>query len=212
MQTNDMIKKLSADLTPPVPHFYRSLLLWWLGGTAALLAFFFFFIPLRPDLWSRFQSLPFQAETLLLITLFGTATWIAYRSVIPGLMGRAEQLMGIIVTGLLGVLLISKLSLASFATEFRDEMSFYRGMCGPILLSLAVAETVLGVILARRAAPTNLVRTGAWIGVSAGALGLLATKLICDHENFFHLLIWHAVPAGALVGTSAVAARRWLHW
>ena len=212
MKTDDVIKNLSSELKPDETHFYRSSALWWVGGTIGLLALFVSIVPLRADLGYQLSALFFQVETASLLALFSGSTWIAYRSAIPGLLGRREKIVGVVIAVLFSAVILSKLSISSLATEFEGEMSFYRGRCGPILLALSLTQAVLGMVLARRAAPTRLVITGFWVGVSAAAMGLFATQLICDHDNFLHLVIWHALPAGILVGTAAVAARRVLRW
>ncbi len=212
MKTHDMIQNLSNEPKPDQPHFYRSSFLIWSLGTTALLALFFYLIPTRADLSLKLASTSFQTETLLLFILFFVSTWLAYRSAIPGLLGQQEQLIGVALIAVFGAFVLSKLSISGLANELHMEMDFYRGRCGPILLILAGLQTIVGMFVARRAAPTNLYRTGAWLGVSAGAMALVTVQLFCDHENFLHVVIWHALPATFLVGTGALLGRRFLRW
>ena len=212
MKTDDVIRNLSNELKGGDNHFYRSSFLLWSLGTATLLVLLFHFIPMRHDLDIEFASPFFAVEVLLLCALFFVSTRLAYRSAVPGLIGRGEQFIGFLLIAVFAGLVLSKFSISGLKQELVLEMSFYRGRCGSILLVLAGLQTAIGIFVARRAAPTHLYRTGAWLGVSAGAMALVALQLICDHENFLHLLIWHAAPAMMIVAAGSVLGRRFLRW
>jgi hypothetical protein len=212
MKTDEVIDRLAHGLKPTAASFYRATLLWWSAGTAELLGLFFCMMPLRGDLLHKWAAPSFDLETLFLLAIFVTSTWLAHRSSIPGLITRGEQWVGVALIVTFGVFIASKFSISSFATELGLEMNFYRGRCGPIVLVVASLQMMIGMLIARRAASTNLYRTGAWLGVSAGALALVAIQLICDHENFLHLLLWHAAPAALIVGVGSVVGRRFLRW
>lgn len=212
MKTGETIDSLSKELKISDKNFYRNSLLMWLTGTALLLGLFFYSIPLRPDLVDNLKSAFFQVETAVIVALFFISSWLAYRSSVPGLLGSQEQVLGWILIGLFVIFLISRITVAGFYTEFQGEMDFYRGRCGPIFLIFAGLQTGLGLVMARRGAPTRLFRAGFWIGMSSSALGLFALQMICDHDNFLHLLVWHATPVALLVGATSAISGRLLRW
>lgn len=213
MKTDDLIKDLSGKLKPHEgADFYRRSLMIWLAGTIGLVALFFFIIPLRGDISHCVVSPLFNLEAGLSLALFFMASYTAYRSAVPGLMTLWEQRAGMVLIGALVLIAFLKISFMDLPGELQCEMDFYRGRCGPILLILAGFESALGFMLARRAASTKPALTGAWIAVAAGAMGLFATQLICDHDNFMHLVVWHGFPAALLVGVSAAVGRKALKW
>ncbi len=213
MKTNDLIKDLAQKLDPAHDvHFYRTTLLVWLTGTLGLVGLFFFLIPFRGDVEHCLTSPSFNIEVLLSFSLFLVATYVAYHSSVPSLLNQWEQWAGAILLAMLVVVTITKISFQDLPSEFWGEMDLFRGRCGPILLILAALECTMGLALARRAAPVRPALTGAWVAVSAGALGLLATQLICDHENFLHLVVWHGLPFGLIVGAGILAGRKLLKW
>jgi hypothetical protein len=123
-----------------------------------------------------------------------------------------DRQLGMILFVVLAVMLLSKLSFSTLATEFPGEMDFYRGRCGPIMLILGALDTGLLMALARRGAPTKPRLTGLWIALSAGVMGLFVMQFICAHENFLHVLIWHLVPVGLLAAGGYSLGRRLLRW
>lgn len=212
MKTDEIIRNLAGDIKTTQDHFYRNSLLIWSTGTTILLALFFFFMPIRPDLNSKLSSTFFYAETVCLFALFFVSTWIAYRSAIPGLLQKRDQLIGVGIAVLLAIFIFARFSAVHFTTELHHEMNFYRGHCGPILLALSGLQLIVAFIVARRAAPTNLYRTGTWLGASAGAMSLLAMQFICEHDSFSHLMLWHALPIALLVVATAFLGKKLLRW
>jgi hypothetical protein len=213
MKTDDLIKNLSTELRPAETKlFYATSFAAWLIGTFGILALSFYFLPFREDLLPRFHSIFFVTETALCFALFLVAVLVAYRSSIPSLFQLKDSRVGWAILALLGVMVASRVSVADIRAEFLGEMSFYRGRCGPIMLILGTLDTVLLMALARRGAPIQPRVTGLWIALASGALGLLVMQFICDHENFLHMLLWHALPMGFLMAAGAAIGQRVLRW
>lgn len=213
MKTNDLIHNLASELKEPSGvGFYTVSFMTWAATSLALLALAFSILSFRHDLIYRLSSGLFQTETTLYLALFFISAFIAYRSSIPTLLRPQEQRVGWGVLALSMGVLISQVSFIGLKTEFLGEMNFYRGRCGPIILAIGVLDALLIMALARRAAPVNPSLTGAWIALSAGALGLFSMQFVCAHGNFLHMVIWHAVPVAMLAGGGAVFGKRLLKW
>lgn len=213
MQTNELVKTLAGDLkAQSSDRFYRQAFWMWAGGTLALLGLSFLILPIRPDLSERIKSLFFDSGTFLCFITFLATAYVAYRSSIPGLLQKREVQIAQFFIVALVALLISKFPFGSVRGEWNGEFSFYRGGCGPLIFMLGAFETTVAILVARRGATTEPVRTGLWIALSAGALGLFIMQFICEHETFFHLLLWHAIPVGLLAVVGALIGRKWLRW
>lgn len=212
METEKLIKTLSEKYEPTAPFAPRALAFWALMS-GFFLALYLGLLPARADLGARLTSALYQAETTLFGALFLTISYVAYRSLIPGMLRGRDLWPAWIMLGL-GVLLAFAHPgpWRGFAADLDREMDFYRGRCGPLLLLIGGLETVAGFWVARRAAPTRPLLTGALIGLCAGALGLFATQFICAHENFLHLVVWHFVPVVSLVGAAGLWGQRTLRW
>ncbi len=213
MKTDDLIKNLSVKLPGShKPGFTRGLMFIWMAATIAMLAISFYLMPIRPDFADRSQAPFFRAETAVFLFTFLAAAVVAYRSSIPGLLSKRDQLIGLIFLIATTALVVSRLSFTALHAEWLGEMSFYRGRCGPILFMLGAIEGALTLALARRLAPTRPAYTALWLGLSAGTMGLFFMQFICDHENFLHLAIWHLTPVILLAGVSAIVGKKFLRW
>ncbi len=211
MKTEDIIRRLSRDLRPLSPRrFYLSALLAAVLGTAGLLALSYLIFPARSDLSFRLFTFRFSGETILCLLSFFVSATLAYRSAVPGLMRTRQQVWGTGIFLLLLAVILFKVS-PQFS-DWKGEMDFYRGRCGPLIFILGSLEGALFVILARWGAPTNPALTGAWIAAAGGALGLFVMQFVCPFENFPHLLIWHALPCLLLLGVGLKAGPRLLRW
>ena len=211
METPDLIDKLTGELKRERRVFSATFGAW---STASLLLVgaMLVVLPFRADLPGRSASAFFRTETLLFLALFFASTFVAFRSAVPSLLRSAEVRLGVglLVLAVLGI--VSRFSFGQLGAEWAGEMDFYRGRCGPIILILGGLDVALIALLARKTAPTRPWLTGAWIGLSAGSLGLFGMQFICSHENFLHLFIWHLVPVAALVAGGDVIGRRFLRW
>jgi hypothetical protein len=213
VKTDDLIKNLSENLPASQKRgFAQKLFIAWLLLTGAVVFMVFFLMPVRADLAVRSQSLFYCSETLIFFLTFLAAAYVAYRSVIPGLMTPRDQKWGLLFLIAATVFVAAHMSIASLSSEFLGEMNFYRGRCGPILFIIGALEGALCFALATRTAPTKPRLTAFWIAISAGTLALFFLQFICDHENFLHLLLWHLTPVFVLAGVSVIAGKKALRW
>jgi hypothetical protein len=156
MKTEQFVKNLTNELKPGDDgHFYLKAFLIWAGGTLALLAVSFWFFPMRIDLASRMHDVFFEGETWLCFALFLMATFVAYHTAIPGLLGQRERIWAWALIGVLTYVLLAQMSTSDLLNEFKGELDFYRGRCGLFIFILGVLETAFVFVLVKRAAFIN---------------------------------------------------------
>ncbi len=211
-KTNDLISHLGNDLRTKGKERPFEPFLAWIVGTAACLIILFFIIRIRPDFTEHYTSSLFQIETALYFLAFMAGAVISYRSSIPLLLQKRDLYIGGALFTAAVALLLSKMPLSGWESELQGELNFYRGRCGPMILGIALVESTLLMLLARRAAPIRPVLTGTWIALTAGTMGLFLMQFVCEHENFLHLILWHAAPVLGLSWVGAVSAKRLLKW
>lgn len=213
MKTADLIKDLSTGLKPAKGGgFFRQWMLLFVLATAAIAGLAYYVLPLSPDISVRAQKIQFWVESALWLLAFAVAAGIAYRSAIPGISSIKEQTWGILLLAALGIMILARIPSADPGAELLSEMHLYRGNCGLIILIVAALEGSVFLLLARKAAPTHLALTGAWIAVSASCLGIFLMQFICVTDAGIHILIWHVVPMMLLAILGSWLGRRLLRW
>ena len=184
----------------------------WSVFSAVLLGLAWRALPIRADLNTQFSDHHFWIETLLWLATAISAAIAVYRNAMPG---RPEGVAGGLAAGL-SILVTGSLLLrgnyAGFSQEFQSELAFDRGICGPLIVAFAALEALALYVWIRKAAPTRLSATGAWIALSSASLGAFALQFICAHDSMPHLLIWHLLPVTVLALIGFSFGRRLLRW
>lgn len=213
MNTDDLIARLAADLSPaPRRAFERRLAIGLPAGIAASVVFVWLVYGFRPDL----------AEAIRMPMLWvkfawpAVVAWIAWRMVerlaTPGRrLGRVPLALWAPVAAMAALAAFAWLGAPPAGRSPLLWGSTWTTCTVSILLSalpiLAAARWAFA-----RAAPTDLPRAGAAAGLLAGALGTMVYALHCPELDAPFLLVWNGLGMIVAAGVGAALAPRLMRW
>lgn len=208
--TGKLVDTLVADLQPVrrLPGAGRRAVRWaavaLLCASAGLAV-----LGARPDLAHRLREPAYLADGAALLLVFACSARHAFRLGVPGLVqgplaGAAPVL----------AMLAWCVSIASRASPRAGDLlagaaSWTGGWpCVARMLGLALAPSAAILLALREAAPCQRARTGGFAILSASALAILVTQIVCMKDDPGHLLRWHVAPVvlAAVVGAAAGSA------
>jgi hypothetical protein len=213
MKTNELIEQLASQ-NEAFASADRDLayLTKWFAAAAGAMIVWFVILPARQDLVDQLQSPRFLIESATWLALAVASGCVAARARLPGAPTKTLER----VTAVIGLILLFEILLqpghSTLSEEFRGELSWWRGRCGPLILAMALSWSGGLFYWMRQGAVLNARRSGVWAAISAGALSAFAMQMICAHENTIHLLIWHVLPTALLGAAGYVMGRRLLRW
>jgi len=203
-----LIDSIVRDLRPVRPVRIGAVLGLLLAVEAVVLAAGIGWSGIRPDIGARLRDPRFVGFVAILATAAIGSAWAALRLSVPGreLSGRA----------LAGLLLLPSLAAAAAVVllpwggswaDLRPAM-WACWHCISFTAATAFVPWLFVVVTVSRLAPLRPARVGILAGLSAFALGALATELHCAARDGYHLALGHYLPVlvMALV-TGAFVAR-----
>ena len=159
----------------------------------------------RSDLGSKLADVSFGIETAVLFVLFGAATHGALASGVPGArLGPASRLAALAFGVWLVVIALR------YAPETAHSGLASGAVCLRRLLLLGLpAAAVLGALV-KRSAPLKTGASGLLVMLSAAALAVLGTHLLCAKDEAVHVFIWHCSPLLVAATLGSLVGRSWL--
>ena len=213
MKTDELINMLSTNVEPVKGGEPRNLLMIALavGAVAALCLMLAIFGVPADVLGGEYLGLKGVALAFTL-GLVGAGASFLTRAARPGEPGRTP----LIVIGLLFLALLS----AAIATLFLAHPTAWSGMVfGPqwaaclICIPLfAIAPFASLIWTLRKGAPTNLTRTGAIVGLVAGALGAAVFAFHHPGGSIPFIVLWYGGPIVLCTLVGAMLGPRLLRW
>jgi hypothetical protein len=213
MRTDDLIRILSTNLEPVKHGQLRKTLAAALviGGVAAF-CLMLATLGVRPDLADG-PHLPFLAAKLLFtLGLVGTGAAFLLGAMFPGRNGR--KTFAFIFLPFLAIAVAGLAALALGGWSNWSGMLVGTGWAACLICIPLFAIIPFGALIfaLRKAAPTNLKRTGAIAGVVAGALGGAAYAFHCPDDSLPFVAVWYGAPILALAVIGATLGARLLRW
>jgi hypothetical protein len=214
MRTNQLIELLSTNIEPTDHRRLRhGLGLAAALGAVAALCVALLSLGVRPDLHH-----PGVLGFLLLKVAFGAgivvlAGWMLTKVARPG--GEARIRAWVAAAPFLGVVLLAALSLASAPSAHWDHM-----LLGQMWLECLVSIPIIAVVpfavliwaVRRFAAPTDLVRTGALVGLAAGGISAMGYALHCMDDSVPFVALWYGGTIALCTLAGALLGPRLLRW
>lgn len=209
------IAALVGDLRPVEPLRVWRGVVTGLGLTALAVCAVWMIVGLRPDLIALHPA-PIVAVRGAALLAGGLALLVAaLRAALPG---RADQgatiagtmLLGLLPLGLMGLLLDG--IVGGKRPTFAELTPFATMRCFAIAVAASLLIGIGLVLWLRRAAPTDLVRTGWLTGFAAAGLGTFAYSLFCPSETMmFAAAVYPAAMllAAAVIRVAAPPLLRW---
>jgi hypothetical protein len=206
---NEIVETLIADLKPVRPFRLRRALGLLLVIEAAVLLAAVAYFGVRADLGVRILDPRSVALAAALLVAAAGSAWAALRLSIPG---------RDISPAASGTLLVLPALAAVATTTLLPWGGDWTGL-GPVLqtcwkciastTSTALIPWVVAVAAVSRLAPLRPLRAALFVGLSAFALGALATEIHCSQKDAYHLAIGHYLPVLGLAAATALLSA-WL--
>ena len=213
MRTEDLVRVLSTNHEPVKSGRLRNALAAALviGGVAALCLMLATVGP-RPDIatGAHLSFLAFKLAFTVSVVAIGAVFLL--RSMFPG---RPESRKFVVIFLPLAAIAVIGVT-ALLLTDMRDWGGMLIGtgwaaclICIPFFAVIPFGALVWAL---RKGAPTHLRRTGAAVGLVAGALGAAAYAFHCPDDSLPFVAIWYGGPVVALAIVGAILGHRLLRW
>jgi hypothetical protein len=214
MRTDELIDLLSTNVEP-VDHrrVGRALGIAVAVGAAAALGATLVAFGVRPDLGE-----PGALAFLLLKLAFAVgvvilASVLLMKLARPG--GERTARPAMALAPFAAIMLLAAVSLASAPSSHWDDM-ILDGMWLECLLSIPIIAIVpfaaIVLVVRQVAAPTDLTRTGALIGVVAGGVSAMGYALHCTGNSLPFVALWYSGTIALCTFAGATLGPRLLRW
>ncbi|MBI3700556.1 MAG: DUF1109 domain-containing protein [Afipia sp.] len=144
--------------------------------------------------------------------IVATATVFLIRLARPG--GERNASSALVVLPFLAIALIATINLWFAPKSHWDKMIMGDDWleCLLSIPIIAIAPFALAIWAVRRAAPTNLVLTGAFTGLVAGGISAMAYALHCSDDSLPFIAVWYGSTIVLCTFAGAIFGPRLLRW
>lgn len=212
MKTEDLIGALVADTETRSAPIGITLTAAALSGAIGSALLFWSLLGPRPDIATALTSPRFLLKFVECAGLAATAGMLASAMLRPTADRRIGR-MGVVASALVVVAGVVVEALLVPTAEWGTRLvgtNWYH--CLALIPLLALPALAMLLVAARHGASLEPGRTGAIVGVIAGAIGAFFYAANCTDDSPFFVITWYtlAIAATALIG--AVMGRRLLKW
>ena len=192
MKTDDLIYILSANVEP-VDHrrTVRNIGIALVAGAAAAVAIVLFVLGPRADLTAVATFIPTLLKVAITLVIVVPASIYLMRLTRPG--GERRISVALVALPFIAVMLLAALSLA-FAPSSHWNGKIFGDQWLECLISIpliAIVPFAVIVWAVRQMAPTDLARTGAFVGLVAGCLSAIGYALHCADDSVPFFALWY---------------------
>ncbi len=213
MKTDDLVAALSANIEPVNRRLVsRTVYIALAAGTVVALGIMLAGLGVRSDLMTV-RALMFLVLKLgFTIGIVGVASVYLTRLARPGGERRTSSISAAVPFA--AIVLLAAISLGLAPSSHWDKMVMGDQWLECLLSIPVIAIVPFAVIVAavRRAAPTNLVRTGAVAGLIAGGVSAMAYALHCTDDSLPFVAVWYGGTIVLCTLAGAALGPRLLRW
>jgi hypothetical protein len=213
MKTNDLVDLLSTNLEPvDRGSVVRALCLALVAGMVVTLGIALVGLGVRSDLTTA-RALGFLAVKLsFAIGIVGLALAYLTRLARPGAKSRTPAFL--VAVPFLVIVLLAATSLGRAPSSHWDRMIVGDQWleCLVSIPIIAIVPFAVSIWAARRAAPTDLARTGAIVGLAAGGVSAMAYALHCTDDSVPFVAVWYGGTIVLCTLAGAILGPRLLRW
>jgi hypothetical protein len=213
MKTDDLVVLLSTNLEPvDRKAVARTLYLAIAGGAAAALGIAFAGLGVRPDLMTTRALIYLAIKLAFAIGIVGLAMVYLTRLARPD--GERKISPFVVAVPFIIVVALAGISLGSAPREHWSRMIVGDEWleCLLSIPIIAIAPFAVAIWAVRRAAPTNLVRAGAFAGLVAGGVSAMAFALHCTDDSLPFIALWYGGTIVLCTLAGATLGPRLLRW
>ena len=213
MKTDELITALSMGVEPVNRRLVnRSLGIALATGTAVAIGVTLVALGVRVDLTTPRAVIFLVLKLVFAIGTVGAASVYLARLARPG--GEQRVSPGLAALPFGAILLLAGVSLGQAPRSHWDKMVM-GGEWLECLISIPIIAIVpFAVVIwaVRQAAPTNLVRTGAFSGLVAGGVSAMAYALHCTDDSLPFVALWYGGTIVLCTLAGAILGPRLLRW
>jgi hypothetical protein len=213
MKTDELVALLSTNLEP-IAHrsFVRKFCVALVAGPLLTVGVTFVGLGVRSDL-TAIRALVFLSLKLAFAAgIIGVASVYLARLARPGGERRTSVLSA--AMPFMAIILLAAISLGLAPRSHWDKMVTGHEWL-ECLVSIPIIATVpfaIAIWTVRKAAPTNLRRTGAFTGLVAGGVSAMAYALHCTDDSLPFVALWYGGTIVLCALAGAVLGPRLLRW
>ncbi|MHC2618906.1 hypothetical protein ACVIW2_000938 [Bradyrhizobium huanghuaihaiense] len=213
MKTDELITALSMNVEPVNRRLVnRSVGIALAVGTAVAIGVTLVALGLRADLATPRAVIFLFLKLLFAIGTVGAASVYLARLARPG--GERRVSSGLAALPFLAILLLAGVSLGQAPSSHWDKMVMGNDWLECLVSIPVIAVVPFAVVIwaVRRAAPTNLVHTGAFSGLVAGGISAVAYALHCTDDSLPFVALWYGGTIVLCTLAGAILGPRLLRW
>ena len=213
MKTDELITALSMGVEPVNRRLVnRSLGIALATGTAVAIGVTLVTLGVRVDLTTPRAVIFLVLKLVFAIGTVGAASVYLARLARPG--GEQRVSPGLAALPFGAILLLAGVSLGQAPSSHWDKMVMGDQWLECLISVPIIAIVPFAVIIwaVRQAAPTNLVRTGAFSGLVAGGVSAMAYALHCTDDSLPFVALWYGGTIVLCTLAGAILGPRLLRW
>lgn len=212
MQTDDLIKALTADAATRVPAPGRALAAALVGGIALAGILFAIFLGPREDIATAIGTWRFQFKLVVTTLLLVSTIPILTRLARPDASPRATMAPLAIAPLLLAAGLVVELMTTPAQSWMARTIGHNWRDCLTIIPLLALTPLAAVMLALRSGAPASPTLSGAVAGVLAGAISATYYATLCTDDSPLFVATWYTIAITGLALAGAIAGRAALRW
>ncbi len=213
MKTDDLVALLSTSPEPVDPRLVgRTLCVALAAGTVVALGIMLAGLGIRSDLMTARALIFLLLKLAFTVGIVGVASIYLTRLARPGGERRTSSTSAVVPFA--AIVLLAAISLGLAPSSHWNNMVMGDEWLECLLSIPIIAIVPFAVIIAavRRAAPTNLVRTGAVAGLIAGGVSAMAYALHCTDDSLPFVAVWYGGTIVLCTLAGAALGPRLLRW
>jgi hypothetical protein len=213
MKTDDLVAALSANIEPVNRKLVsRTVYIALAAGTAVALGIMLVGLGVRPDLMTPRALIFLLLKLAFAVGIVGVASVYLTRLARPGGERRTSSISA--VAPFAAIVLLAAISLGLAPSSHWNKMVMGDEWLECLLSIPIIAIVPFAVIIAavRRAAPTDLARTGAFAGLIAGGVSAMGYALHCTDDSLPFVAVWYGGTIVLCTLAGAALGPRLLRW
>jgi hypothetical protein len=213
MKTDDLVALLSTNLEPVDRSVVVRTLCFALAASLIVaLGIAFVGLGVRTDLMSARALIFLIVKLAFAIGIVGVASVYLTRLARPGAERRTSSISAAIPFA--AIVLLAAISLGLAPSSHWDKMVMGNEWleCLLSIPIIAIVPFAAAIWAVRRAAPTNLARTGAFAGLIAGGVSAMAYALHCTDDSLPFVAVWYSGTIVLCTLAGAALGPRLLRW
>lgn len=213
MKTEDLVAILSANTEPVDRGAMKRTVFFALSvGLLSALGIMIIVLGTRADLTTARALIFLCLKVAFALAIVSTATFFLIKLSRPG--GEKNASSALVVLPFIAIALIAAVNLGFAPTSHWDKMIMGDDWleCLLSIPIIAIAPFAIAIWAVRRAAPTNLVLTGAFTGLVAGGISAMAYALHCSDDSLPFIAVWYGSTIVLCTFAGAIFGPRLLRW